>query len=350
MEGRRWLLVEPGKSLRQEEFTPRPPGKGEVIVKVAGCGVCHTDLGFADGEVRPRAPLPIVLGHEISGTVVACGEGAEGWAGQDVVVASVIPCGDCRPCAAGRGNMCSRQFMPGNDGDGGFATHVTVRATGLAAVPRLPKDMRLADLSVIADAVTTALQAVRRARTQAGDFAIVVGAGGVGAFATQVAAATGAKVVALDVSDARLEAVAAHGAGRTVNVKGLTQKQVREAVKEAASTLGATSWGWKIFECSGTTAGQESAWSLLGPAATLAVVGFTREPVSVRLSNLMAFDADAFGTWGCPVERYPEAIDLAVTGRIALGPFVRHVPMDQCETVLSDVRTAAVPKRSVLIP
>lgn len=350
MEGRRWLLVEVGKTLQAEAFTPRPPGRGEVTVRVAGCGVCHTDLGFADGDVRPRAPLPLVLGHEISGSVVACGEGAESWAGQDVVVAAVIPCGDCRPCAAGRGNMCERQFMPGNDGDGGFATHVTVRAAGLASVPRLPPGLSLPDLAVIADAVTTALQAVRRARVAPGDLAIVVGAGGVGAFATQVAAASGASVIALDVSDARLEAVAAHGAARTVNVSGLDPKALRSAVKGAASELGAASWGWKILECSGTPKGQESAWSLLGPAAILAVVGFTREAVSLRLSNLMAFDADAFGTWGCPVERYPEAIELAVSGRIQLAPFVRHVPLDECNSVLDDVREARVPKRTVLIP
>lgn len=350
MVERRFVLCEPGKPLVRQELPPRAPGPGEVVVQVAGCGVCHTDLGFADGEVRPRAALPLVLGHEIAGTVVSCGRGTHAWAGKDVVVAAVIPCGDCAPCAKGRGNMCLRQFMPGNDGDGGFATHVVVAARGLTAVPRLPPGMRLADLAVIADAVTTALQAVRRARVGEGDLAVVVGIGGVGAFVAQIAACSGARVVALDVSDARLHAIEAHGASRAVNVTALSQKQVRESVKEAAAALGAPPWGWRIFECSGTTAGQESAWSLLVPAATLAVVGFTREPATLRLSNLMAYDADAFGTWGCPVERYPEAVELAVGGRIALAPFVRHVPLDDVEQVLADVRASRIAKRCVLVP
>ena len=349
MTARRWILEEPRKPMRLEEFTPRAPRDGEVLVEVAGCGTCHTDLGFADGDVKPRAPLPIVLGHEIAGVVVDCGRGTEAWRGKDVLVASVIPCGDCAPCSKGRGNMCLRQFMPGNDGDGGFATHVVVRATGLVAVPAL-RGLKLADLSVIADAGTTALQAVRRAKVAAGDLAVVVGAGGVGGFATQIAAASGASVIVLDVSQERLGMLASHGATRAIDVRGMSQKDVRVAVRDAATTLGCGPWGWKIFECSGTPAGQESAWSLLVPAATLAVVGFTREPASLRLSNLMAFDADAFGTWGCPVERYPEAVELAVSGRIAVSPFIRHVPLDDANLALDDVRHGRASRRTVLIP
>lgn len=351
MQGQRWLLVEPGKPLKREDFAPRRPGSGEVLVRIEGCGVCHTDLGFLDGDVKPRAPLPLVLGHEISGTVVAAGAGAEHWLDKDVVVASVIPCGDCPACATGRGNLCSRQFMPGNDGDGGFATHVTVRAIGLTDVPRpLPRGLTLADMAVIADAVTTALQAMRRAHVEEGDLAIVVGAGGVGTFAVQCAAARGAHVIALDVDDARLEALSHHGASRAINVRGKSTKAIRDAVRAAATALDCPPWAWKIFECSGMPAGQETAWSLLVPAATLAVVGFTREPVSLRLSNLMAYDADAFGTWGCPIERYPEAIRMAVDGDIVLQPFVRHVPLGEVEHVLPDVRLGTIPKRTVLIP
>jgi hypothetical protein len=79
-------------------------------------------------------------------------------------------------------------------------------------------------------------------------------------------------------------------------------------------------------------------------------VGFTREAVSLRLSNLMAFDADAFGTWGCPIEKYPEAIAMAASGAIALRPFVRHVPLDQVESVLEGIRSVALPRRAILIP
>jgi len=345
-----WRFVEVGKPLERVEEAGKPPSAGEVLIEVAGCGLCHTDFGFLDGTVTTRAELPLVLGHEISGRVTEAGEGAEAWVGRDVLVPAVIPCGDCDLCNSGRGNVCANQKMPGNDLDGGFATHVTVPATGLSIVENLPDRYELADLSVIADAVTTPLQAVRRADVSDGDFVVVVGAGGVGTYAVQIAAASGAAVVAVDIDDDRLSLLREHGAAATVNGRGLTARDVRDLVREHAKTLGMPRTGWKIFECSGTASGQETAYGMLGPAATLAVVGFTMEKVTIRLSNLMAFDATAFGSWGCPPERYPEAIELVTTGKVDLLPFTRKVPMADIENVLEEAHGHSDPRRTILIP
>ena len=345
-----WQMVEAGRPLERFDGAARQPGDGEVLIQVAGCGVCHTDLGFLDGSVRTRADLPLVLGHEISGRVLEAGEGARDWISRDVLVAAVIPCGSCDMCSVGRGNVCSDQKMPGNDMDGGFATHVTVPATGIFACEGLPDGYDLADLSVVADAVTTPLQAVRRAGVAGGDFVVVVGTGGVGTYAVQIAAASGATVVAVDIEDAHLEPLLAHGAAATVNARGLSPRDVRDRVREHARLSGVAPTGWKVFECSGTPPGQETAFGLLGPAATLAVVGFTREKVSIRLSNLMAFDATAFGSWGCPPELYPEAIDLVTSGRVDLLPFTRKVPMGDLESVLAAAHGRSDPRRTILVP
>ncbi len=344
-----WSFTEPGARLERVPHAGREAASEEVVVEVAGCGVCHTDLGFLDGGVKTRAPLPLVLGHEISGTVVEVGPGADAWLGTPVLVAAVIPCGRCDLCRAGRGNMCSRQLMPGNDMDGGFATHVTVPIRGLTAVGDLPEGHELADMAVIADAVTTPLQAVWRAGVVPGDLVVVVGTGGVGTYAVQVAAAKGATVVAVDIDDARLQPLLAHGASATVNSRGLSARDVRDRVREIAGEAGAPP-GWKILECSGTVPGQETAFGLLGPTATLAVVGFTRDMVSIRLSNLMAFDATAFGSWGCPPERYPEAVQLVASGKVTLTPFTRKVPMDDIVEVLEDAHHGHDPRRTILIP
>ncbi len=344
-----WRLEEPGQPLRRFDDAGQTPGSGEVLIEVAGCGLCHTDLGFLDGGVNTRVPLPLVLGHEISGRVVEAGPGAEDWLGASVLVPAVIPCGSCVMCKASRGNMCVDQKMPGNDLDGGFATHVTVPANGLSRIDHLPDGYELADMAVIADAVTTPLQAVRRARVSRGDFVVVVGSGGVGTYAVQVAAAHGATVVAVDIDDARLEPLLAHGATSTVNSRGLSPRDVRDRLRTIARDADAPQ-GWKIFECSGTTPGQETAFGLLGPTATLAIVGFTRDMVSVRLSNLMAFDATAFGSWGCPPELYPVAIDLVASGKVALLPFTRKVPMDDILTVIEDAHHRPDPRRTILIP
>ncbi len=345
-----WHFVEPNQALQRIDGAARAPGSGEVLIEVAGCGLCHTDLGFLDGSVQTRAGLPLVLGHEISGRVIEAGEGAEGWVGKNVLVAAVIPCGECEMCAAGRGNVCSRQKMPGNDLDGGFATHVTVPASGLSAIESLPDDYDVADLAVVADAVTTPLQAVRRAAVTDGDFVVVVGTGGVGTYAVQVAAASGAHVVAVDVDDARLGPLLDHGASGTVNSREMTDREVRDRIRDHAGSFGVGPIGWKIFECSGTPAGQLTAYGLLGPAAIMAVVGYTREKVAIRLSNLMAFDATAFGSWGCPPERYPEAIDLVASGKVDLHPFTRKLPMSDIATALADAHSRSDSRRTILVP
>ena len=343
-------MVEPGQPLERAEGAARTPRPDEVLVQIAGCGVCHTDLGFLDGDVKTVAPLPLVLGHEISGHVIEAGPGAEDWVGTDVLVPAVIPCGECDLCSAGRSNVCPDQQMPGNGFDGGFATHITVPATGLSPIKSLPPGHELADMAVIADAVTTPFHAMLKAEVAAGDFVVVVGAGGVGTYAVQIAAALRAKVVAIDIDDSRLEPLLDHGADATVNAEGLSPREVRDRVREHAAGFGTPRAGWKIFECSGTASGQETAYGLLVPAATLGVVGFTRDKVSIRLSNLMAFDASAIGTWGCPTEMYPEAVELVTSGKIAVLPFTRKIAMSEINDVFADAHRGSDPRRTILIP
>ena len=189
-----WVVTEPGQAMsyRAREEEPRP---GEVIVRTAACGVCHTDLGFFYDGVPTRHPFPLTLGHEISGTVVAAGADAEAWMDQAVVVPAVLPCGACAACKEWRGQICPKQIFPGNDVDGGFGTHVRVPARGLCRVPDLADrrvnqaGLDLAALAVIADAVSTPYQAILRTGLAAGDVAVWVGAGGVGGFGVQLSAA-----------------------------------------------------------------------------------------------------------------------------------------------------------------
>jgi len=108
----RWLMSAVGSPMEKSVFDPFPPSEGDVVVEVAGCGVCHTDLGFYYDGVRTNHPLPLALGHEISGRVVAAGAGAESWMGKAVIVPAVIPCGECVLCRSGRGTICRKQQMP----------------------------------------------------------------------------------------------------------------------------------------------------------------------------------------------------------------------------------------------
>ncbi len=321
------------------------------MVEVAGCGVCHTDVGFAYDGVPTRAPLPLTLGHEISGCVVATGEQATEWDGRDVIVPAVVPCGDCAACRSGRPTVCRRQFMPGNDGDGGFATHVRVPARGLCPVPpSLPPGITLDLLSVVADAVTTPYEAIRRAELSARDVAVFVGAGGVGGFGVQIAAALGAAVVAIDVDPARLELAAQHGAQLILDASSANEKEIKAAVRSFVKESGRNGIGLKIFETSGTPAGQTTAFGLLDHGGYLAIVGFTPKRVELRLSNLMAFDATARGNWGCPPEQYPAALKMVLDGKVAIEPYIERYPLDDAPQILEAVARHEIRKRAILIP
>jgi 6-hydroxycyclohex-1-ene-1-carbonyl-CoA dehydrogenase len=342
-------LTASGAPLAIAEVPDPTPRDGEVVVRVAGCGVCHTDIGFWRDGVPTRHPLPITLGHEVSGVVTEASPGHREWIGREVIVPSVIPCGACDLCRSGRGNACRNQIMPGNDLDGGFAERIAVPARGLCPVVER-NGYTLADLSVVADAVTTPYQAVLRSGLAAGDLAIVVGGGGVGGYAVQIAAALGARVVAIDVDPAKLAAIAPHGASLTLDAKATDFKTIKKEITAQSRAWGCPSHGWTVFECSGSTAGQEMAFGLLGTAATLMVVGFTLGKLELRLSNLMAFDATVQGTWGCRPELYPDALRLVTSGRVTLQPFIERHPLDLGPEILRRVADHELHRRAILVP
>lgn len=349
----RWIMEAVGQPLKRQDFEPDPPAAGEVIVEIAGCGVCHTDLGYLYDGVRTNQPLPLTLGHEISGRVTAAGPGAEQWRGLAVIVPAVIPCGTCDQCQRGLSTICRHQKMPGNDIDGGFATHVRVPAHGLCAVDEARLQhagLALADVSVIADAVTTPYQAALQARVGSGDLAVVVGVGGVGGYAVQIASALGAKVIAVDIDPVKLEKLSGLGADLTLDAREISGRELKKAVAAFARDNNLRMTEWKIFECSGTVAGQTSAYGLLTHGATLAVVGFTMDKVELRLSNLMAFHARALGNWGCAPEHYPEALDLVLEGKVVMTPFIQRHPLDDINRVLQAVHAHELSERAILVP
>ena len=350
---RRWVMNAVNQPMVREAADPTPPKAGEVVVQVAGCGVCHTDLGYFYDGVRTNHPLPLVLGHEISGRVVAAGAGAEAWMGRAVIIPAVIPCGQCDACKRGKGTICARQAMPGNDIQGGFASHITVPAVGLCPVDEArlaAAGLELADVSVVADAVTTPYQAVLQAGVEPGTLCVVIGVGGVGGYCAQIAAAFGGTVVAIDVDPVKLETIGRYGAALTVNAREADPKTLKKTIAAFAKEKGLSTREWAIFECSGSAAGQQTAWSLLVHGATLAVVGFTMDKVEVRLSNLMAFHARALGNWGCPPELYPGALDLVLDRKIELASFIERRPLDDINQVFAEAHAHKLTRRAILVP
>lgn len=343
-----WQMIGLKKPFALSESSIPELQENEVIVKIAGCGVCHTDLSFWYFGVPTRHELPLTLGHEIAGQVV---KGPDNWIGKNVIIPAVMPCGECELCKRGRGNMCQKQLMPGNDFHGGFASHIKVPYKQLCPVPdsALGK-YTLEQLSVIADAVTTPYQVLKKSELELGDFAICIGVGGVGIYGALLAKILGAKVLALDIDDTKLNIAKENGIDAVLNIKGLGIKEIKGKVKGIAKDLGVSPYMWKILELSGSKPGQELGFALLNFAGTLSIVGFTLDKLEVRLSNLMAFDAKVIGTWGCKPELYPEVVDLVAKGKLDISPFVDTFPMSQINKVFQNTLEHKYTKRSVMVP
>jgi len=349
----RWVMEAPDKPFSRVEVEPHNPETNEVVVKIAGCGVCHTDLSFYYDGVRTKHPLPLTLGHEMSGRVISAGSAAGQWLDKAVVIPAVIPCGSCDLCDRGLGTICKKQKSPGIDMHGGFATHITVPSAGLCEIDttRLAKiGMELADVSVIADALTTPYQAVVQAEVEPGDLAVVIGVGGVGGYAVQLASARGATVVAIDIDQGKLELLKDYGASMTIDAREVQGRDIRDAIRQFAKDQGLRQTEWKIFECSGTAAGQTSAFGLLTYGSCLSVIGFTMEKVELRLANLMAFHARALGNWGCLPEYYPDALELVLTGEVSMLPFIERHPLSEINDIFASAHEGKLIRRAILVP
>lgn len=338
-------MVEKGKPLQAWEHLAEPSGANTVRVQVAGCGLCHTDIGFMFSEVPTRKALPVVLGHEISGTVL---DGP--LAGQQVLVPAVMPCGQCAACRAGYERTCPHQIMPGNDVHGGFGPWIEVPQSALVPLPQMISPTELAQFAVIADAVTTPLQAIHNLGLATHDVAIVIGCGGVGSFACLLAKARGAFVIAMDIDDNKLEKMKGLGIDETLNTRGLSFKDIKGFVKSVCQKNDWPAFGHRILETSGSKIGQETAFGLLSMAARMAVVGFTLDKVEVRLSNLMAFDAQVIGNWGASPSIYPEAIEIALTGALHLDQMTRLEPLQNINSIIENVHHHGTDRRVVFTP
>jgi len=337
--------------LEQKEIDVPTLQRGESLVKVAGCGVCHTDLGyFYDGVPTVTKP-PLTLGHEISGVVVA---GDQGLMSKEVIVPVVMPCNKCPICAAGRNNRCLNQKMPGNSLGlyGGFSSYIPVPSEDLCIV-KYRGDFELAELAVVADAVTTPYQACVRAGLKEGDNVIVVGVtGGVGCYTAQMAKAFGAKtVIGIARDPEKLKKALEYGADFVINSTGKDPKAVRDEFRELCKTHGLPSnYGWIIFEVTGTALGQEIALNLLSYITKLIVIGFGLQQNTYSISRLMAFDADIIGTWGCLPKYYPKVLELVLNKTIQIKPFTETRPMSKIREVFEEAHARKLMKRVVLTP
>jgi len=259
--------------------------------------------------------------------------------GDPALMPALLWCGACRYCWTGRHNICAHSRMPGNDIDGAFAEYVKAPADQCF---KLPPEIALVEGCVIADALTTPYHAVvDRARVQPGEVVLVVGCGGVGINAVQIAAAMGAHVIGVDLSEERLEWARKCGAVETINPRSDPEypKTVRRLADGGADVA---------IEAIGNPATQQQAFNAVRTGGRLILLGYSDKELSLNASRIMYREIEVIGTLGCPPDGYRRVIDMVQEGRLRLLVTGRF-PLSDINAGLDALRRSEG-LRSVVIP
>ncbi len=343
-----WQMVAPGKMERATIDTPELK-MDDVLVEIAGSGICRSDSTIFYGEAPTG--MPRTLGHEICGTIRA---GDTSLVGKEVIIPAVMPCHHCPICKGGRGNRCLEAKIPGYTMGiyGGNASHIVVPKRDLCYIGE-KNNIPLAHFAVVADAVASAYQAAKRAGVQPGDLVVIVGAtGNIGVYATQFAVAMGAKeIVGIARDPDKLESTLEFGATHVISARNKSVQNVRNEFYAFCRSKGLpSSYGWTIFEWTGTGPGQEIALELLPFTGKLVVAGFGMQKNTFPLSRIMALDADIIGTWACRPEYYPEILQMVLSGVIQIEPFIKIMPMSRIREAYEEAHKGNRSQRIILTP
>lgn len=337
-----------------EEIEVEPPRRGEVMIKLAACGVCHSDYSVTTGTIP--FPPPVVLGHEGAGIVVEVGEGVTGIAVGDAVVSSFVSmCGKCRYCQTGRPQLCDQaakaaftlpdgtvrtKDLKGNplnvfSGCGVMAEYATLHTDN---VVKIDKDIPLDRAALVSCGVMTGVGAVvNTARVAPGSIAVVFGCGGVGLNAIQGCAIAGAAmIVAVDTADAKLEMARQFGATHVLNAK--SEENVVKALRKL--TGGGADYA---FECVGYGEVAAQAYGCLRKGGTAVVVGVAsqKDNTTVRTASLTFEEKTLTGSYfgsARPREDFPRLLALYRNKRLKLDELItRTYRIDEAPQAFADL-------------
>lgn len=337
------VFHQPNQELTIEDWEKPSAGPDDLLVKVAACGVCHTDLHYIDHGVPTFKKPPLVLGHEASGTVADLGENVTGFSiGDRVLLPAVVSCGTCDYCRLGRENICRQMKMFGNDVDGAYAEFIRIPAKD---VFHLPVEIPLEEGCIIADAISTPYHAVKnRAQVKPGDRVVVFGCGGIGMNVVQVAAAVGGMVIAIDVVDEKLKMAQKFGALATLNPQ--REARLDKAIREL------TGGGAEIaLEAIGNPMTIQQAFNCLRTGGRLVLVGFSAQDVTLSAGRIMYREIEVLGSLGCRPVDYPRIIELVKIGKIKVTELVSHkFPLEKINEAFQLLRDGSSGLRSIVIP
>src|SRR3954452_8931314 len=323
------------------DVTTPEPGDGEVLVRVGGVGLCHSDVLFLESPagVLPY-DIPFTLGHEIAGWVDGLGDGVDDLAvGDAVAVTCMSPCGQCRWCRRGADNYCVDSWRGrGFGADGGLASHLVVRRGEL--VPLGDLDPRV--VAPLTDAGATSYHAVQRVRPKLYDdsTAIVIGVGGLGAYAVQwLKLQTAARVIAVEARDERVEAAKTLGADEVLLAGEGLSRRMREAVGPDGADA--------VLDFVGTDQTLNAALRNAATMGAVAIVGQGFGTAQVRWGQ-PAHDCDVFNPQGATIAELHEVIALAQSGKVQIE--IEQFGFDEIPQAYERLRAGTLNGRAVVLP
>lgn len=323
----------------QIETVPVPtPGRDEALVRVEATGLCATDLKVISGALSGSTELPRIPGHEVAGVVVEC-EGDSSLVGERVALYLYESCRDCRWCVADRETLCRRARRPGIERNGGLAEYVCVDRRTLL---KLRESTDVEQAAVAMDAVLTPWGAlVGKARVQSGDDVLIVGCGGLGSNAVQIAGGLGARVAVVDP----------HGSHRDMGVELGADLSVHPDEIDLVIDWSSDGAGVDVaLETSGHRSGFDSAVSAIGPGGRVVCNGY-RPGLEYGLdsSRLVLEEIEVLGSRVASLAQARDALDAVEDGRIA-PRIMKSMPLEELESALEMLRAGEVEGRLVVRP
>jgi propanol-preferring alcohol dehydrogenase len=338
------VLRKLGQKLKIERLPIPEPGPGEILVKVAACGVCHSDLHAMDGDWSPPPILPLIPGHEVAGHVAGLGAGVEstGIAGFRVGEAIGVPwmwsaCGTCRFCLAGMETICKSGEATGYTKPGGYAEYMLAKADFVA---KLPKRTDLNAIAPILCAGVTTYRGLKRTNTRPGDWVAIIGIGGLGHIAVQYAKAMGLRVAAVDIDPKKLALAKKLGAELLVNAR--EEDPIATVQRKCGGVQGAvvTAVATQAFE---------QAIGMLSPAGTVAYIGLPggkADQIRASISAIVNWELSVRGSNVGTRLDLQEAVAFALRGEVAAK--IETAPLSAANAVLNRMRRGKIVGRVVL--
>lgn len=329
--------------LEHRDIADLVPSAGEVLVQVAACGVCYHDVAVVEGMLRRGVKPDVILGHEVSGVIAEVGKGVESvQPGDRVVTALTAFCGECARCAAGSEYRCLYGKGFGHALDGGFAQFMKLPHSSVIPIP---DSIDLAQAALLACPIGVAVSAAEEsARLQPGEAALVVGAGGgLGVHLAQVAAAMGARVLAVTSSPDKLGALDSMPGVETILAD--SELDFSEIVMALTDDVGAD----VVFNPVGSALFGSCIASMAHFGRMVALGEIAGRAARFSLPELLFRDATITGSTGASPRHIRKAIDLVADGKVA--PIVsRQFSFEEIEEAIGQMRSASAFARIALIP